>query len=117
MNAAERLVECPHHVAERYLERRLPSDQHVVMAGAKRGLGMKPHDFAQPPAHPVPLHGIAHLLGNREADPHEAAALAGFGEAQRLHDEAAARRPRAFGRSLKVRPAFQPLHETDFKLY
>jgi hypothetical protein len=115
MNAAERYVEFPHHVAERYLERRLPSDQHIVMAGAKRGLGVEPHHFAQPAAYPVPLHGIAHLLGNREADPHEVTALAGFGAMQRLHDESAARRPRAPGGGLKVRPAFQPLHETDFK--
>ncbi len=84
------------------------------MASAKRSLGVKPYDFAQPAAYSVPLHGIAHLLGNREADPHAVTALAGFGAAQSLHDKSAARRPRAFGGSLKVRPAFQPLHETDF---
>jgi|GEM_PF-3539870 len=118
MNSAQRRIELPDHIAERDGERRSAANQHVIMAGAKRGRRRKPNHFPQAPPHAVALHGIADLTRHGEADPDRSAllvaGLAVFGALPRLQDEGCGRRPGAFRGRPKVRPAFQPFHGCDF---
>ncbi len=113
MNSAYRRIELPGHVGEIGKERGAAADQHVIMAGTERRGRRKPHHFAQPPAHPVALHGIADLARHGEADPDWAVFWAAFWAAlpailsatPRLQDEGAGGRSCAFRGSLKVRAA------------
>jgi hypothetical protein len=115
MQPAQRRVEFPHHVAEWRFERRAPPNQHIIVAGKKRRAKFRPgheaDDLAQPAPHAVSFHRIADLARHGKADPRRT----GLRTRARLQDKAARRRPRAFGGSLKIRPAFQPLHATDFE--
>src|SRR5271167_133877 len=106
MNPAQRRGEFPHQVDERGIERRPPANQHIIVAGTKRSLRRKTNHLTQAAPQPIALDGIADLARYGEADPAGALVAAGA----RLEDKVARRRPRAFGGSLKVRPAFQPLH-------
>jgi hypothetical protein len=110
MNAMERGIEFPDQVVKRNLQRRPPPYQHIILAGTKRSLRHKADRLTQAPPHTVSLDGVADLPRHGEADP----AGPFIAARPRLQDKAARRRPRAFGGSLKVRPAFQPLHEIDF---
>jgi hypothetical protein len=110
MSAAQRRIEVPDHVAERDFQGGAAPDQNIIVVSAKRRLRRQPHDFAQPAAHAVTLDRITHLLGDREADPRRIFAAA----RSRLQDERTGMGPRALSGSPKIRPAFQPLHETDF---
>ncbi len=110
MNVMQRGIEFPDQVAKRHLQRRPPPNQHIIVAGTKHGLRREADGLTQATPHAVSLDGIADLARNSEADP-----AGGLVAARpRLQDKAARRRPRPFGGSLKVRPAFQPLHEIDF---
>ncbi len=106
----ERGIEFPDQVVKRNLQRRPPSNQHIIVAGTKHGLRGEADGLTQATPHTVSLDGVADLARHGEADP----AGAFIATRPRLQDKAARRRPRAFGGSLKVRPAFQPLHEIDF---
>jgi hypothetical protein len=115
MDAMKRRSEVVNHLAEPGLERRAPSDQHVIVAGAKRRGWRDADKFAQATPHAVAFHRIADLLGDGEPDPRRPSLGAQAG----LQDEGARRRSRASCGSLgggpKVIPAFQPLHETDIR--
>jgi len=106
MNAMERGIEFPDQVAERNLQRRPSSNQYIIVAGTKRRAKLaarrEADDLAQTAPDPVSFHGIADLARHGEADP----AGAFIAARPRLQDKAARRRPRAFGGSLKVSPAF-----------
>jgi hypothetical protein len=108
MNPSKRRIEVPHHLAERCFERRPPANQHIIVAGMKICRRREPYEFPQAPPHAVTHHGIAHLPRHREA--HSDATCVSAPPC--LHDEGAAGRPHRGGRSAKVRPALQPLHDT-----
>jgi hypothetical protein len=67
MDPPQRIGKVPRHVGEGQLQRRRPSNQHVIMAGAKLASVRKPHQFAQAPPHAVALDRIADLPRYREA--------------------------------------------------
>jgi hypothetical protein len=116
MDAVERRSEVTLHDIECGPERRRPSHQHIIVAGAKRCGRGDADQFAEAPPHAVAFHGIADLLGDREPNPRRS----GLGTPVRLEDEGARRRACASCGSLgggpKVTPAFQPLHETDIRI-
>jgi hypothetical protein len=106
MNTMQRGIEFPDQVAKWRLQRRPPPNQHIIVAGTKRRAELaarrEADDLAQTAPDPVSFHGIADLARHGEADP----AGAFIAARPRLQDKAARRRPRAFGGSLKVSPAF-----------
>jgi hypothetical protein len=115
MQPAQRRVEFPHHVAEWRFQRCPPPNQNIIVAGKKRRAKFRPRheadDLTQTAPDAVSFHRIADLARHGKTDP----GRAGRRTRARLEHKAAGRRPRAFGGSLKVRPAFQPFHATDFK--
>lgn len=110
MDPAERVGKIPRHVGKRQLQCRRPSNQHVIMTGAKLTGIREPHDLAQPPPHPVALDRIADLPRYRETQPRRALVAA----AARLQHKRLGGRPCTLGGCPKVRPAFQALHGADF---
>jgi hypothetical protein len=89
------------------------------MAGGECRFGLEPYHFAQAAFDAIALHGIADLLGHREADTDRTTILSGiltgFATPQPLEHKRIGRRPRAsLGSSPKVRPAFQALHGIRF---
>jgi hypothetical protein len=108
MNPSKRRIEVPHHLAERCFERRPPANQHIIVAGMQICRRREPYEFPQAPPHAVTHHGIAHLPRHREAHS-DATCVSAL---PCLHDEGTAGRPHRGGRSAKVRPALQPLHDT-----
>ena len=74
---------------KRQLQRRAPSDQHIIMTGACPVRPRKPHDFAQPAADPVALDRIADLLRHGKAE----ACRSAVGSLARLQHEPGGRRP------------------------
>ena len=106
MDAIERRVEFPHHLAELRVERGAPPNEHVIVAGMQLAGIRKPHDFPQTAPHPVTLDRLADLARHCEADAHGAF----FGAPAGLQHEGAARHPRTGSSSgSKIRPAFQSL--------
>ena len=106
MNALERAREILDQSLERKLERGAPADQHIVVPRPEPSRVRKPHDFPQPPPHPIALDRIADLLRHREPDPRWAIVGARAG----LQHE---RRPRGSGTrrgAEKVRPLPQFFH-------
>jgi len=95
-----------------------PSDQHVVVAGAKRSSRSQPDQLAQAAAHPIALHGIADLLTDGEANPWRTDASPGpclQGKGAGMGSRALLRAlPGSLGDGPKVTSAFQPLHCSDF---
>ena len=67
-----RLVEIFGSSARRAATVPIAPDQHIIMTGPQSSRGRKPHDFAQPPPHPIALDRVADLLRHGEADPHGA---------------------------------------------
>ena len=106
MNPAERRIEFPPHLPERYRQRGAPPDQHIIVAVMHAAASRKPHHLAQPAPHPVALHRIADLPRHREADAHRTV----LGAAARLHHEGADGYPLPGRGGTKVRPVPQPLH-------
>ena len=58
--------QCPfeilRHPGKRQIERRAPSDQHIIVTGAGPAYGRAPHNFPQPAADPITLDRIPDLL-------------------------------------------------------
>jgi hypothetical protein len=67
------LRECAREILRQSRERKIeggaPTDQHIVVPRPETFRVRKPHDFAQPPPHPVALDRIADLLRHRKTDP------------------------------------------------
>ena len=106
MNALERASEILDQSLERKVERGAPANQHIVVPRPEPSRVRKPHDFPQPPPHPIALDRIADLLRNREPDPRWAIVRTRAG----LQHE---RRPRGSGTrrgAEKVRPLPQFFH-------
>ncbi len=70
MDAIERRIEFPHHLAEWRIEGGAPPDQHVIMADIQLAGIRKPHEFSQTAPHPVALDRLADLARHRKADAH-----------------------------------------------
>jgi hypothetical protein len=102
VDAGERRVEFPHHLAERRVEGGAPPDQNVIVAGMQLAGIRKPNDFPQAAPHPVTLDRLADLARHCEADPRGVLVGATAG----LQHEGAAGHPRARGSGgAKIRPA------------
>jgi hypothetical protein len=118
VHPAKRTLEFLRHGVEGELERGPPSDQHVIVAGAKRRRRRKPDELAQPAPHPIAFNGVADLFADGETDPRRPA----LRPRPCLQNKGAGMRSRALLRPLpgslgngpKVTPAFQPLHRSDF---
>ena len=110
MDANKGFIELLHHLAERSHQSGPPADQHIIVAGAqmRSSAGRRePHDFAQPTADAVSLHGVADLPRHGEAYPDGAI----FAALPRLKHKGAARGACALGRGPKIAAAFQPLDD------
>lgn len=105
MDAVERRIEFPRHLAEPRTERGAAPDQHIIVAGMQTAGTRKPHDFPQTAPNPVTLDRLADLARHRKADAHDAFVRAPAG----LQHEGTGRHPRAGGGSTKIRPALQSL--------
>jgi len=121
VNATERRGELLDHIAKGRGQSCPPSDQDVIVTGAKCLGRREPHHFAKPPPHPITLDRVADLPRHCEAD----ARRSGEPALARLQDERVAGSLRAFGGGLrsssKIRPPFQPFHENagfdfDFRI-
>jgi len=69
MDTAKHAAKFHHHMVKRDLERRAPSDQHVVVAGTKRRRRRESNEFTQTPPYPVALHSVSDLSGDGKANP------------------------------------------------
>jgi hypothetical protein len=112
MDTAKHAAKFRHHMVKRDLERRAPSDQHVVVAGTKRRRRRESNEFTQTPPYPVALHSVSDLSGDGKANPgrtglRSRACLQSKGACMRAHALAG-----GLGDGPKLTPAFQPLHFT-----
>jgi hypothetical protein len=107
VDPAECRIEILYHLAERSGQRRPPSDEHIIVAAIQPLGAGQSHDLPQPPTHPVPLDGIAHLPRHRETDAHHTLVPA----PARLQYESAAGGPRPIRYSQKVAPALEPFDD------
>jgi len=62
MRASQRTFEVLRHPGKRQIERRAPSDKHVIVSGAKPVCGREPDNFPQAAADPIALDRISDLL-------------------------------------------------------
>jgi len=62
MRSPQRPFEVLCHPGKRQIERRAPSDKHVIMSGAKPVCGREPNNFPQAAADPITLNRISDLL-------------------------------------------------------
>lgn len=109
MNSAERGIEFLPHLLKRQGERRAPSDQDIIVAGAHLADGRQSYHFPQPPPYAIALHGIADLSRHREADARRTI----LRPSKRLQHKGPSGHPVAGGCGSKIRPARQPLHRND----
>jgi hypothetical protein len=106
MDAIERRVEFPHHLAKARVERGAPPDQNVIVAGMQLAGIRKPYDFPQTAPYPVTLDRLADVARHCEADAHGALVGAPAG----LQHEGTAGHSRAGGSGrAKIRAALQSL--------
>lgn len=65
----KRLTEIVRQTRKLHVEGGTPPHHHIVAAGLEAGSGRKPHDFPEPPTHPVALDGAANSPRNGKSNP------------------------------------------------
>jgi hypothetical protein len=106
MDVIERVREILDQPCERPIEGGAPADQHIVVPQPKPFRVRKPHDFPQPPPHPVALDRIADLLRHRKTDP----CRPGVGACAGLQNESRRGGTRAGRDAEEIRPLAQSFH-------
>jgi hypothetical protein len=119
VDAAQRTGEFLPHGVEGDFECRALSDQHVIMASAKRVRRGEPDELAQAAANPVALDRIADLFADGETNPRRTdlrpvPCLQDKTTGMSSHTMGSRARPGSLANGPKVTPAFQPLHCSDF---
>lgn len=69
VNLIERARKILDQPRERKIEGGAPANHHIVAPRPEPSRVRKPHDFAQPPPHPITLDRIADLFRDRKSDP------------------------------------------------
>ena len=119
VDAAQRTGEFLPHSVERDFKCCALSDQHIIMAGAKRVRRGEPDELAQAAAHPVALDRIADLFADGETNPRltdlcPVLCLQDKTAGMSSHTIGSRARSGSLANGPKVTPAFQPLHCSDF---